>query len=644
MPVLAPLPPPSTTGPAPDVLAIVLTYSSAPSVVACVTALLAQTVPPAAILVVDNAGRPPAAGALAAAGVVDERIEVLRSPVNGGPAGGHAIGLERFLASGRWAAWVMDDDCIPEEMCLEALLVDARSASSDGHGVFVFPSWVRPDGVVTTHPAWCGFLVSADVVDAVGLPLRELVWWAEDTEYLLWRIPGAGYERRIAPGAVVKHTRVRAKPHRPGWKYYYEARNTVHLRLRRRRRPGKIPRILVKLLGMIVVREHARGTKLLMLCRGIVDGLRGRLGLTVPLPAPRAAVEVLHVLPADMARGAQTYAGLLRDLLDGDDQEHRVLTIFPGADGGALRPDIALDVPGGVLRRVGLQPRAVWALRRTLLSRKPDVVVCHGGEPLVYAALAASRGTTLVYYRIGVLHPRAHRLPHRALYRYASSRCRIVAAVAPEPLDEAREVLGVAAERLRLVPNGRDPEAFRGTPASLNGTVRLLWVGQLTEGKRPLWFIEVVDALRASGVELEATLVGDGPQRALVEEAARRCDIRVLGQRDDVPELMAQADIVCFTSRGDAEGMPGVLIEAGFAGRPLVATSVTGASAVVDHGETGLIVAVEDRRAFTEAVAMLAANGDLRARMGRAARERCVGQFTLEASAAHWRSVIDEVS
>jgi glycosyltransferase involved in cell wall biosynthesis len=107
---------------------------------------------------------------------------------------------------------------------------------------------------------------------------------------------------------------------------------------------------------------------------------------------------------------------------------------------------------------------------------------------------------------------------------------------------------------------------------------------------------------------------------------------------------MAQADIVCFTSRGDAEGMPGVLIEAGFAARPLVATSVTGVSAVVDHGETGLIVDVGDQHAFTDAVETLAGDAELRDRLGKAARRRCVGEFTLEASAARWRSVIDEVS
>jgi GT2 family glycosyltransferase len=241
---------------------------------------MAQSVPPSEILVVDNAGQPEAEQSLAAAAVHCDRLRVIRAAENTGPAGGHAAGLREFRASGRDLAWVMDDDCIPEAACLEALLnaTDRRRAA-----VFVFPDWVTPDRQVTHHPAWCGFLISADIVEQVGFPRSELVWWGEDTEYLMWRIPAAGYARQYAEGARVLHLRSRATEKRAGWMYYYEARNSVYLRLRYRRNPHRSARTVGRLLVRVVFRENQRGRKLWLIIRGTVDGLRGRLGMRVPI-------------------------------------------------------------------------------------------------------------------------------------------------------------------------------------------------------------------------------------------------------------------------------------------------------------------------------------------------------------------------
>ena len=79
-----------------------------------------------------------------------------------------------------------------------------------------------------------------------------------------------------------------------------------------------------------------------------------------------ARLTVLHVLPADQDRGAQVYAGQLRDALAGDpDQRHLVVSLFDAPE-AALRADIRLGVRSGLLRRVGLDPAAVARLRRAI--------------------------------------------------------------------------------------------------------------------------------------------------------------------------------------------------------------------------------------------------------------------------------------
>ena len=133
---------------------------------------------------------------------------VIRSDVNLGPAGGWAIALRDFLSSDFSDAWVMDDDIVPEAECLATLLM---ARDEDPGRTFVVPVSIQPDGAVGRWGSWCGFMIAREIVEAVGLPRAELFWWAEDTEYCHWRIPQAGFERRVIEEAVVHHDAIRQR-------------------------------------------------------------------------------------------------------------------------------------------------------------------------------------------------------------------------------------------------------------------------------------------------------------------------------------------------------------------------------------------------------------------------------------------------
>jgi GT2 family glycosyltransferase len=263
------------------VLALVLTYAAPEALARCVTAIAAQTRPVDEVLVIDNASPEPARPVPARL-----TIDVVRLETNLGPAGGHAAGLQKFLDSGADLAWVMDDDCVPSPEALERLLIHLDQLAEDGP---VFPLWRdSATGEGLFLPAWCGFLVSRAIVQRLGLPRAEFVWWAEDTEYLSWRMHEAGYRAEWASDAVVEHRRVRDMATRPVWKVYYEARNTVYFRLHvqhgsRRIRTQRVVRGLSKLFAQVLLTRDRKLKKLGAYCRGVVDGVRGRLGLRVAL-------------------------------------------------------------------------------------------------------------------------------------------------------------------------------------------------------------------------------------------------------------------------------------------------------------------------------------------------------------------------
>ena len=71
-------------------------------------------------------------------------------------------------------------------------------------------------------------------------------------------------------------------------------------------------------------------------------------------------------------------------------------------------------------------------------------------------------------------------------------------------------------------------------------------------------------------------MIGDGPLRDALALPAEKARVELLGSRSDVAEQMRRADLMIFPSRPEGEGMPGVLIEAGLSGLPVVATAVPG--------------------------------------------------------------------
>lgn len=98
-----------------------------------------------------------------------------------------------------------------------------------------------------------------------------------------------------------------------------------------------------------------------------------------------------------------------------------------------------------------------------------------------------------------------------------------------------------------------------------------------------------------------------------------------LEDRQDMPDLYAAMDIVALPSY--REGLPRCLMEAAMMARPIVASDISGVREVVEDGVNGLLVPVRDARALAHAIARLAADPDLRWRMGEAGRARALRSF-----------------
>ncbi len=382
-------------------------------------------------------------------------------------------------------------------------------------------------------------------------------------------------------------------------------------------------------------------------------------GATTSHDRPTGAPLVIHVIPTQAARGAQKEARALADRLDSPGVRlHRVLSLFEGPE--EVEADLKLGHGGGRTPAVGFDPRLALRLRAVLTRLDPAIVVAHGGDPLKYLVPAmGGRRHPLVYYATGTFSGTRSGTAGRAqlrLWRLLVSRAGLVAAEGEEVFQECKQLLEVPANRLVLAPNGRDPEVFhpraaRGVPVEVgvaerpgpagSGRLGVVFAGALTSGKGPHRFLEVVGSLRAEGLSVRAQLAGDGPQRDSLLIPARAAGVELLGSRPDVAALLRQNDVMVFPSRPTGEGMPGILIEAGLSGLPVVTTAVPGATTIVADGETGLVVGVDDVKEMVAATARLLRDPKLRSMMGRAARRRCLERFTLSDVADRWAGFLD---
>ncbi len=172
-------------------------------------------------------------------------------------------------------------------------------------------------------------------------------------------------------------------------------------------------------------------------------------------------------------------------------------------------------------------------------------------------------------------------------------------------------------------------------------------VARLIEKKGVDTLIEALGLLHRKTIPFEATIIGDGPERAALEAQAEaeaigdRCRFTGWLPHEEVIEQLRLHDVCVLPARvaanGDRDALPTVLLEAMATGMPVVSTPVGGIPEIVEHQRTGLILPAERPVPLAEALAELAARPGVRASMGRAARDRAVQRFDLAANVERLR-------
>jgi glycosyltransferase involved in cell wall biosynthesis len=183
---------------------------------------------------------------------------------------------------------------------------------------------------------------------------------------------------------------------------------------------------------------------------------------------------------------------------------------------------------------------------------------------------------------------------------------------------------------------GVDPANF---PLTDEPPVPPLKVAVVSRMIRPKGIVEAVEAVRrarGAGASVELHLFGNpdpaNPRsipQATLERWSAEPGITWHGRVADVAQVWRQHHVAMLLSY--REGLPRSLVEAAAVGRPIVATDVAGCREVVHDGQEGILVPLGDIAAAARALSTLAADPDLRYRLGAAANARFHERFTADA-------------
>jgi len=370
-------------------------------------------------------------------------------------------------------------------------------------------------------------------------------------------------------------------------------------------------------------------------------------------------IRVLHLVSTFEVKTDTKWLALLMRHLDRQRCQAAIACMYGG---GPMRGVFqSLGVETANLESPGeLDLRAILRAYQYIRSGRFDVVHTHLLRADLYGGLAArlvrGPGVVSTVYAIGAYRRERRRRLDGLLDQLTRLWPNDVVAVCRAVRNDVVRRLRWPRSRVSVIHTGIEPADYRRD--EIQGyRVRCEWgmgrarplmvtVARLSYEKGLPTLLEAVRQLGGRCPDLACVIVGDGPMR---EALARRIEaaglgdrVRLVGFRNDIPAVLAAADLFCLPSR--MEGLPNVLLEAGAAGVPVVATRVGGVPEVVVDGRTGILVPPGRPEAMADAIDRLIREPALARRLADAGRKRVERRFSAEVATRKYQMLYESIA
>ncbi len=363
-------------------------------------------------------------------------------------------------------------------------------------------------------------------------------------------------------------------------------------------------------------------------------------------------LKILQLIPTLDRSGAEKQMVLLAKGLPADRFTVEVATLTrTGPLEGELK---AAGIPVTAIgKRLKFDPHTLSRLVRLLRSGRFDVLQTRIFAANTYGRIAARIAKVAVVITTEMAVDLWKGKTERFIDRRLARSCDRLVGNSQAVVDYYR-ALGVPEDRLMMIYSGIneeepppvDPALVRAEFGFAADAPLVLFAGRLAEQKRVDDLLKALDVLQQVQGDVRTLIAGDGPLRSRLEELAYLYHlserVRFLGHREDVPRLLAAADLVVLPSA--YEGLPNLVLEAMLFRKPVVATAAPGTTEVVLDGQNGVLVPIGNPPLLARAIRDVVRDGALAQRLGQAGREHVVTNFATQTMIDRFAALYEELA
>ena len=295
----------------------------------------------------------------------------------------------------------------------------------------------------------------------------------------------------------------------------------------------------------------------------------------------------------------------------------------------------------------------IGRLAKLLKERRIDAIVTvgTGGDRMFWGRLAAYRAGVPVV--LSALHATGYPMKVERLNQMLSPISDGFIGCAKTHSQFLIEGERCPTNKVFTVWNGVDVERFRPQDkAAMRERIGISMdqpavgiVAALRPEKQHVMLIEAWSKVIQRLPDAILVIVGDGVERGAIESKTRELglekNVRMLGMRSDVPEVLAGLDLKVLSSKMEAN--PASTLEANACGLPVVAPKVGSLIDTVEHGITGLLCKPNDIESLAQAILEILTKDDRGAEMGVAARSKVCREFSLQVMVQGYENLIEGV-
>ncbi|MCX7723679.1 MAG: glycosyltransferase family 4 protein [Thermodesulfovibrio sp.] len=280
-------------------------------------------------------------------------------------------------------------------------------------------------------------------------------------------------------------------------------------------------------------------------------------------------------------------------------------------------------------------PNSFIKIKFLIEKEKVDIVNTHSSKDSWVATIAA---------KLAKNNPKIIRTRHLSTPISKSLTSRIIYDLLPNAIITTSEgikenminVNRFSEKKIFSIPTGIDIEKYnpdKVKPSIIEDGFKIGTIGILRDWKGHSYFIDSVPLIKSKIPDSIFYIVGEGPQVNNLKRKIRELNlsntVKLLGFRDDIPEVISSFDIVVHPSYAN-EGVPQVILQALAMKKPVVASNITGIKEVVFDYETGLLIEPKNANDIADKVIFLYNNKELRKKLGEQGRIFVEKNFSIE--------------